>query len=403
MKRKMTGMACAAVTAAILITGCGGSTTSSTAVSGSTFSAPGSTADAGGTASVSSESASADSEGLAASSDASLMSNEEIIKKAAEDGKVGNWGLGNEYQVEALLEKYGEPTTYLTQAFDMDGFDDGSIELASAMTYNELGLVKNTYEGGYGYGDTVGTIDFNSEGVAMLEDNLFCKSDFAKANPNTVKAFIYATKKGWGDACANPDEAAQIVFKYGSSVSADHQKYMAENVADVCTHDFDGNKVSNLMSISDKDIQQTLDLSKKYIQLDDTSASSALQDLSIDDIRDSSYYEAALASGDGSFGTPEKTDITVQLCWLPQAEFMGYYVALDKGYYLDEGLNVTLTAGGGDISEITVVNNGMADFGTTMASNMIAADAGGMKLLEVAQPFEKSAMVLVYKKADFQQ
>ena len=115
---------------------------------------------------------------------------EDIIKKAADAKKIGNWGLGNEYEVLALLAKYNLPTDFLSQAFDMDGFDDDSIMLASAMTYNELGLVKNDYDGGYKYGDSVGIIDMNDEGVAMLEDNLFTSEQFAKENPNTVKAFI---------------------------------------------------------------------------------------------------------------------------------------------------------------------------------------------------------------------
>ena len=159
------------------------------------------------------------------------MTNEEIIKKAASEGKIGNWGLGNEYEVEALLEKYGLPTDYLSQSYDMDSFDNDSITLASAMTFNELGLVKNDYEGAYGYGDTVGTIDMNEEGVAMLEDNLFCTREFAEQNPNTVKNFVYASIKGWEYACEHPDEAAEIVYKYGSSVSSEHQAYMAEEVA----------------------------------------------------------------------------------------------------------------------------------------------------------------------------
>lgn len=115
---------------------------------------------------------------------------EDIILKAAGEGKVGNWGLGNEYEVQALLTKYGQSISYLSQAFDMDGFDDDSILLASAMTYNELGLVKNSYDGGYGYGDSVAYIDMNDEGVDMLEDNLFTTKKFAEENPNTVKAFI---------------------------------------------------------------------------------------------------------------------------------------------------------------------------------------------------------------------
>ena len=53
-------------------------------------------------------------------------SSEEIIKRAAAEGKVGNWGLGNEYEVQALLAKYDLPITYLAQDFSMDGFDDDS-------------------------------------------------------------------------------------------------------------------------------------------------------------------------------------------------------------------------------------------------------------------------------------
>jgi NitT/TauT family transport system substrate-binding protein len=330
------------------------------------------------------------------------MTSEEIIKKAAADGKVGNWGLGNEYEVEALLTKYGQPTNYLSMAFDMDGFDDDSITLASAMTYNELGLVKNSYEGGYGYGDTVGTIDMNEEGVAMLEDNIFCTKDFAEKNPNTVKAFLYASMKGWQYACENPDEAAQICYKYGSSVSADHQSYMAGEVKKLVETDTKGSKVTDIGSMDETAMQQTLDLAKKYITLDDSAAAEKLKTLTLDDVRDISCLKEVNASADGKFGTPEKTDISIQLKWLPQAQFMGYFVAKDKGYYTDEGLNVNIVSGGGDISETTAVNNGTVDFGVTWVSNLISANAGGMNLLEVAQIFQRSGLELVYKYSNFQ-
>ena len=42
------------------------------------------------------------------------MSASDVIKDAASKGKVGNWGLGNEYEIQALLAKYGFPTTYLS-------------------------------------------------------------------------------------------------------------------------------------------------------------------------------------------------------------------------------------------------------------------------------------------------
>ena len=320
---------------------------------------------------------------------------QQIVEAAATAGKVGNWGLGNEYEVQALLGKYAQPTTYLSQAFDMDGFDDDSIMLASAMTYNELGLVKNDYDGGYGYGDTVGYIDMNSEGVAMLEDNIFCTKEFAEQNPNTVAAFLYASMKGWEYACANPDEAADIVYQYGSSVSPEHQAYMASEVKKLVETDTKGNTVTNYGNMDKDAMQQTLDMAKKYISLDDAKAAEALQKLTLDDIRDTSYLDTAAAS-DGKFA-PEKTEISVQLKWLPQAQFMGYYVALAKGYYDEVGLKVNIVPGGGDIGETTAVYNGTVDFGVTWVSNLIAADAAGMNLTEVAQVFQRSGLVLVYK------
>ena len=326
------------------------------------------------------------------------MTNEEIIKKAAAEGKIGNWGLGNEYEILALLQKYDLPTTYLSQDFTIDGFDQDDITLASAMTFNELGLVINDYDGGYKYGDTVGTIDMNDEGVAMLEDNIFCTKEFAKNNPNTVKAFVYASMKGWKYAVENPEEAAQIVFDAGSSVSSDHQLYMAQQVAKLVSTDTKGNAVSDYGTMDEEAMQQTLDLCKKYVQLDDSSASSKLESFTLDDIRDTQYIEAANASADGKFGTLEKTDVTIQLKWLPQAQFMGYYVAQAKGYYDEVGLKVTITPGGGDISETTAVNNGTVDFGVTWAANLTSANAGGMDLLEIAQVYQRSGLELVYKK-----
>ncbi len=322
---------------------------------------------------------------------------EDIVLKAAQDGKVGNWGLGNEYEIQALLSKYNQPTTFLSQAFDMDGFDDDSILLASAMTYNELGLVKNSYDGGYGYGDSVDYIDMNDEGVAMLEDNIFTTREFAEKNPNTVKAFVFASMKGWKYACEHPEEAAEIVYKYGSSVSSEHQAYMASEVKKLVETDTTGAKVTDYGKMDETAMQQTLDLAKTYIKLDDSAAADKLQSITLDDISDSSYWEAANASTDGDFGTLEKSSVSVQLKWLPQAQFMGYYVALDKGYYDEVGLEVKIVPGGGDIGETTAVNNGTVDFGVTWVSNLIAANAGGMELLEVSQVYQRSGLVLVYK------
>lgn len=241
-----------------------------------------------------------------------VMSNEEIIKKAAGEGKVSNWGIGNQYEIQALLAKYGLPTEYLSEDFTMDAFDDDSSTLASAMTYNELGLVKNDYDGAYGYGDTVGYIDMNDEGVAMLEDMIFCLGILQRRIRRTVKAFLYASIKGWEYAVENPEEAAQIVYDAGSSVSQDHQKYMASEVAKLVKADMNGNEVSDIGKIDDDAMQQTLDIAKKYVTLDDSSAQDKFAKLTLDDIRDTSYYEAA-ESSDGKFSPKIRSIYSVEV------------------------------------------------------------------------------------------
>ena len=353
----------------------------------------------GSSGSSSSASASADSSsGEVSRTGTATMTNEEIIKKAAKEGKIGNWGLGNEYEILALLGKYGLPTKYLSQDFTMDGFDNDSVTLASAMTYNELGLVQNSYDGGYGYGNDIGIIDMNDEGVAMMEDNIFCTKDFAEKNPQTVEAFLYASLKGWEDAVADPAAAAQTVYEAGSSVSQDHQNYMAKEVAKLVTTDTKGNKVTDIGNMDDDAMQQTLDIAKKYVTLDDSTAQEKLKNTTLDDIRDKQYIEAAKKS-DGKF-TPEQKEVSIQLKWLPQAQFMGYYVAQAKGYYDEVGLKVNIVSGGGDISEITQVNSGQADFASSWTVQTITADAGGMDLIEVAQPTESAGMTMIYKLSD---
>ena len=174
---------------------------------------------------------------------------------------------------------------------------------------------------------------------------------------------------------------------------------MASEVAKLVNTDMNGNTVTEIGKINDDAMQQTLDIAKQYVTLDDSTAQEAFSALTLDDIRDSSYYDAAMAS-DGQFNV-EKSEVSIQLKWLPQAQFMGYYVADALGYYDEVGLTVNIVSGGGDISETTAVNNGTVDFGVTWPTNMAVADAGGMDLVEVAQIYQRSGMTLVYKLDNF--
>ncbi len=388
MKRKYFSLILSAVTAAALLAGCGSSS------SGAASSETAADSTSSGTESSGSSEQAHAMEGTTFPKDATV---EDILTQAAKENKIGDWGNGEQYEIQALLNKYNLKADFLNQGFDMSGFDDGSITLASAMSYNELGLIKNSYDGAYGSGDSVGVIDLNKEGISMVEDNLVCTRSFAEENPNTVKAFISATVKGWQYAAENPDEAAQIVEDAGSTLSKEHQKYMAEEIAKLASNHISGDKVTNYCEMKDEDLQQTLDLAKQYVTLDDSSAQSNLQDMTLDNLRDSSYYEDAVA---GKFDAPEKTDIKIQLKWLAQSQFMGYYVALNKGYYKDAGLNVTINQGGGDISETTAVNSGQVDFASSWTIQTITANASGMDLIEVAQPTESAGMCMIYKIAE---
>ena len=267
-------------------------------------------------------------------------------------------------------------------------------EISAYYADGTTGPVKTEYGIRGIYGKT------GAESIAMLEDMIFCTRDFAEKNPETVKAFLYASIKGWEYAVEHPQEAAQIVYEAGSSVSQDHQNYMASEVAKLVTTDTKGNTVTDIGNMDDDAMQQTLDLAKKYVSLDDSSAQDKLQSFTLDDIRDKQYIEAAKSS-DGTF-KPEKSEVSIQLKWLPQAQFMGYYVADALGYYKNVGLTVNIVSGGGDISETTAVNNGTVDFGVTWVTNLASADAGGMDLLEIAQIYQRSGLELVYKPENFQ-
>jgi NitT/TauT family transport system substrate-binding protein len=86
------------------------------------------------------------------------------------------------------------------------------------------------------------------------------------------------------------------------------------------------------------------------------------------------------------------TNITLQLKWVPQAQFAGYYAAVKEGFYAKEGLNVTLKNGGPDIVPETVVASGQAQFGVDWLPSLLAARDKGTDLVNVAQVFARSGM-----------
>lgn len=86
------------------------------------------------------------------------------------------------------------------------------------------------------------------------------------------------------------------------------------------------------------------------------------------------------------------TNVTLQLKWVTQAQFAGYYAALEKGYYKDAGLNVKIKIGGPSITPETVVVGKQADFGLDWLPNLFATREKGSNLVSIAQVFERSGM-----------
>ena len=87
-------------------------------------------------------------------------------------------------------------------------------------------------------------------------------------------------------------------------------------------------------------------------------------------------------------------DVTLQLKWVTQAQFAGYYVARDKGFYDEEDLNVTIKPGGPDIAPTQVIAGGGADVVVEWMPAALAAREKGLPLVNIAQPFKASGMML---------
>ena len=86
--------------------------------------------------------------------------------------------------------------------------------------------------------------------------------------------------------------------------------------------------------------------------------------------------------------------VTLQLKWVTQAQFAGYYVAKDKGFYEEEGLDVEIKPGGPDIAPAQVIAGGGADVIVDWMPSALATREKGVALVNIAQPFKSSGMML---------
>ncbi|MCW1952176.1 MAG: ABC transporter substrate-binding protein [Octadecabacter sp.] len=108
------------------------------------------------------------------------------------------------------------------------------------------------------------------------------------------------------------------------------------------------------------------------------------------------FTTAALAAllGTTALADGHANDVTLQLQWVTQAQFAGYYVALDQGFYDAEGLNVTILPGGPDIAPPQVLAGGGADIMLNWMPSALAAREKGLPVVNIAQPFTSSGLML---------
>jgi NitT/TauT family transport system substrate-binding protein len=90
--------------------------------------------------------------------------------------------------------------------------------------------------------------------------------------------------------------------------------------------------------------------------------------------------------------------LTLQLKWVTQAQFAGYYVAKDKGFYKEEGLDVTIKAGGPDINPSQIIAGGGADVVVDWMPSALATREKGVPLVNISQVFKRSGMMLTCRK-----
>jgi NitT/TauT family transport system substrate-binding protein len=89
------------------------------------------------------------------------------------------------------------------------------------------------------------------------------------------------------------------------------------------------------------------------------------------------------------------TKVSLQLKWVAQSQFMGYFVALKKGYYKKAGLDVTLLNGGPNITPETVVEDGGAQFGLDWLPSLLHERDAHRNIVNIAQIFQTSSMRMI--------
>lgn len=106
---------------------------------------------------------------------------------------------------------------------------------------------------------------------------------------------------------------------------------------------------------------------------------------------------AVVAAGCGNDDdeVQEIQDVSLQLQWVPQSQFAGYFAARDLGFYEDVGLNVTIIDGAVDIVPATVLDSGGADFAISWVPRGLVPREEGLNITNIGQVFQRSGTLQV--------
>jgi NitT/TauT family transport system substrate-binding protein len=112
-----------------------------------------------------------------------------------------------------------------------------------------------------------------------------------------------------------------------------------------------------------------------------------------DDDDDSSSADSGTEGTSAPSG--ELTKVKLQLQWFTQAQFAGYFAAVDQGYYEDLGLDVEIVEGGVDIVPATQLASGAVDFALSWVPKVLASREQGAEVTDISQVFQRSGTLQV--------
>ncbi|NND74146.1 MAG: ABC transporter substrate-binding protein [Ilumatobacter sp.] len=87
--------------------------------------------------------------------------------------------------------------------------------------------------------------------------------------------------------------------------------------------------------------------------------------------------------------------VSLQLQWFTQAQFAGYFAAVEKGFYEDFCLDVTIVEGGVEIVPQTQLANGDVDFALAWVPKALASREAGADIVNIGQIFQRSGTLQV--------